>query len=343
MQSVSYSLKQFKKANKIAIITHMNADADAIGSTMALKILLQKRYKNNPKLKIDIFTDTEKFAENLLPMVSHAIFNSRHYKRYDLAILLDCPNSTRAGRFEEIFLNAKDTLLIDHHETAQKQGNNNIIMTTSSVCEIIYNKYIKSHKFKYSSEVLRLIYSGIITDTNDLSQNVHQTTHKVIADLLEKDREMGLSLETIHDYFFKNTSKQKMALLARGLKSLAFYCNDQIAFMTLFKQDLNETGCKQEDTLGIVDVALRMKGVNICGIFIKQEDNSYYVSLRSKGNIDVAKIALTFNGGGHLHIAAFQSSLPLAEIKQTLIAKCKEQLALQDENAPLEKLFAEEI
>lgn len=343
MQSVAYSLKQIKNANKIAIICHINADADAIGSSIALKALIQKRYKSNKNLKIDVLTDTNEFNASLLPLISHTLVNNPRYKRYDLAIMLDSPSLNRIGKYSEIFLKAKDTLLIDHHETAELLAKNNVIVHTSSVCEILYNTYIKKHSFKYTNEILRLLYAGIITDTNDLTQNMHNSTHKAIADLLEKDGELGLSLETIHDYFFKNTSKQKMALLARALKSLSFYVNDKIAIMTLFKQDLNDTGCKMDDTMGIVDFALQMKGVDIGAIFIKQEDNSYYVSLRSKGLIDVSVVAKHFNGGGHVHVAAFQTTLPLQDIKQQLIAKCKEQLDNNQTIGSLDQLFAEDI
>lgn len=343
MQSTSESLKQIKRANKIVIISHINADADAICSSMALKALILKRYKNNKNLKIDILTDTTEFNELYAPLISHATINTQRYKRYDLAIALDSPSLSRLGKYKEVFIKAKDTLLIDHHDTCENFAFNNLKFKASSTCEAIYLTYIKKRNFKVSSEILRLIYAGIITDTNDLSQNVYQSTHQVIADLLEKDRELNLSLEFIHEHFFKNSTKQKMALLERALKSLSFYENDKIAMMKILKQDLNDTGCKQEDTLGIVDYALKMKDVYIGIIFIKQEDNSYYVSLRSKGEMDVSKIAKEFNGGGHLNMAAFQTNLSISEIKPKLINLCKEQFMAINYDSTLEQLFAEEL
>ena len=134
-----------------------------------------------------------------------------------------------------------------------------------------------------------------------------------------------------------------MSLLQKALESLSFYENDRIAMMKIVKQDLIDTGCTQDDTLGIVDYAISMKGVDIGVIFIKQEDNSYYVSLRSKNNIDVGLIAKAFNGGGHLNTAAFQSSEPLPDIRSKLTAECKKQFAQMPTENDMNKLFDEDV
>lgn len=344
MHSLLEGIKQIGRAKKIAIISHLNCDADAICSSMALKMLINKRYANSKnKKKIDIFTDTESLSQDLLPIVSHLTFNKQRYKKYDLAICLDCPTASRMGKFQEVFNNSKSTLKIDHHITGEDFALNNVVKNVSSTCEIIYNEFILKRKWKLSSEVYRLLYCGIITDTNDLTQNTFNSTHIVIADLLENDLKYGLSLETLKNHFFKSSSKQQMQLLQKALQSLTFVENDRIASMKIIKQDLTETGCKQEDTMGIVDYALKMKGVEIGVIFIKQEDNSYYVSLRSKEQINVGEIAKNMGGGGHLNVAAFQSSLPLTDIKQQLFSHCKQALGPLLEQDPTNDLFDEEV
>ena len=343
MQSLSKALQLILSSKKVAFIVHQKADADALCSMMALKLLVKKRKEHKVSPTIDLFTDTEKVPENCLPLVAHASINKQRYKKYDLAVSLDCASLSRLGRFQDIFNNAKHTIVIDHHDTCEKFAENNIVRIVSSVCEILYHELVMKRKWKVTSEICRLLYCGIITDTNDLTQNVHQSTHQVIADLMEKDESLNLELETLRNHFFKNSSKQQISLLQRALKSLQFFENDQIAIMKIFKQDLIETGCGQEDTLGIVDYALKMKGVYIGVIFIKQEDNSYYVSLRSKDNIDVSCIAKHFNGGGHFNVSAFQSSEPLAELKLELIAKCKEQLGIFQPHNLVADLFEEEL
>lgn len=344
MQSVVECIKQITKSTTIAIITHINADADAFSSIVALKRLIKKQYDTDfQHIHIDLFTDTKEIPELYSPLIKNVPLNSPRFKRYDLAIALDSPTMDRLGRYKRIFRRAKDTLLFDHHETCDKFARNNIVFKTSSTCEMLYSIFILKRNWKASPELIRLLYAGIITDTNNLTQNVNVGTHKVLADMMQRDALEPLNLDIIRNYFFKSSSKEKMSLLQRALESLMFYENDRIAMMKIVKQDLYETDCKQEDTLGIVDYAISMKGVDIGVIFIKQEDNSYYVSLRSKNDINVGEIAQSLGGGGHLNIAAFQSKESLTEIKSNLISRCREQLIKHPNSDIVGNLFDEDI
>lgn len=344
MQSVTEAIRQMSKNKTIAIITHIGADADAFCSLISLKRLIKKQFETPEEhIHIDLFTDTKNIPEIYDPLVKNVPLNSQRFKKYDLAIAVDCPSLDRLGRYKRIFKRAKDSLLFDHHDTCNKFAKNNIVIKTSSTCEILYLLFILKRDWKASPEIIRLLYAGMITDTNNLTQNVNIGTHKVLADMMQKDADAPLNLDIIRNYFFKNSSKEKMSLLQRALESLQFFENDRIAIMKIVKQDLYETDCKQEDTLGIVDYALNMKGVDIGIIFIKQEDNSYYVSLRSKNNINVGEIAKSFGGGGHLNIAAFQSNYSLTEIKSNLILKCREQLIKHPTSDIVSNLFDEDI
>ena len=344
MKSILECIKQISSNEKIAIITHTNADADALCSSIFLKRAIKSKYETEDKhIHIDIFTETKTFGDLYEPIIRNVPINNQRFKKYDLAIAVDSPTLSRLGKYKRIFKRAKDTLLFDHHETCEFFARNNLMNTVSSTCELLYTIFAEKKGWKLSAESLRLIYTGIITDTNNLTQNISVSTHKIIANLMQMDTDKSLSLETIRNYFFKNSTKEKMSLLQRALESLSFYENDRIAMMKIVKQDLIDTGCSQDDTLGIVDYAINMKGVDIGIIFIKQEDNSYYVSLRSKNNIDVGLIAKALNGGGHLNTAAFQSAEPLTDIRSKLIAECKKQFAQMPTENDISHLFDEDV
>ena len=116
--------------------------------------------------------------------------------------------------------------------------------------------------------------------------------------------------------------------------------------MKIMKSDFANTNTTQDDTLGIVDYACKLSGVEIGVLFIKQDDNTYYVSMRSKNEIDVGEIAKNMGGGGHKNVAAFQTKEDdnLTDIKTKLIALCKTELEKQIDNIEsIESLFAEVI
>ena len=187
-----------------------------------------------------------------------------------------------------------------------------------------------------------MIYAGIVTDTNNLRQNIGDHTMRVVDEISHSNLQEMKNLSTIRDYFFRNETKERIALLTKALSSISFSDDGKIAMMKIVKQDFAETGTSIEDTFGIVDYSTMIQGVEIGCIFIKQDDNTYYVSLRSKSNIDVGSIAQEMGGGGHKNVAAFQTSQNdnLTDIKAKLIAICNTKLCESLPVDNLENLFA---
>ena len=323
-------IQQILNAKKIAIISHANPDADAIASSLALKRLITQNLEGaENKYTIDVFFDTENFDDKYKTLIGNQKVNEQTVPRYDLAISLDCSSRARLGKFDKIFKRAKDTLNLDHHETNDKFAKNNIVAPKcSSTCELLYLLLVKSDNWNFTPDIYCLLYSGIITDTNNLTQNIGVNTLGTISDFMKLSYSDNVNLESIRDHFFKSNTPEQLSLLSKALGSLNFYCNGAVATMKINKQDFSETNTSQEDTLGIVDYAVKLQGVKIGILFIKQDDNTYYVSLRSKENINVSEIAKQMNGGGHFNIAAFSttSEQNLTDVKNKLFELCKKQL-----------------
>ncbi len=326
MRSFRQFLKDVNDAQKIAIFCHTNPDADALASSIALKKLIKLNQKDDNKPKIiDIIVDAkiEDISEINQAIVTGIEINKPHYKRYDLAIAVDCANLSRLGNCANLFKKARMTTQIDHHATNDSFAKNNIVLPrASSTCEVLYT-LARLKDCKISDDVCKLVYSGIVTDTVNLTQGtITVNTHKIIAEMMTRN----INLNQLSEHFFKNNTKSKAFLLKQALDSLTFYCGDRIAFMKLTKQDLSECDATMDDTLGIVNHGIDIKGVEIAVLAIKQEDNSYYVSLRSKQEINVADVAKAFGGGGHDQVAAFTYSGLLGDLKDELIKHCKIEL-----------------
>ena len=326
MKSLKQCLMCINESTKIAIFCHTNPDADALASSVALKKLIKLNNKTGQEKIIDIMVDAklEDISDVNQAIIENIEINKPRYKRYDLAIAVDCASLERLGNCAPTFKKAKNTIQIDHHITNTNFAKNNIVLPrASSCCEVLYI-ISKLKNFQISDEICNLIYSGIITDTANLTQGtITVNTHKIIAEMMDRK----INLNALNEHFFKNNTKNKAFLLKKALESLNFYSGDRIAFMKLTKQDLSECDANMDDTLGIVNHGIDIKGVEIAILAIKQEDNSYYVSLRGKQDIDVSIVAKQFNGGGHEQVAAFSFSGSLSDMKDELIKSCKKQLA----------------
>lgn len=330
IHSLEKCISDIKNSKSIAIMCHTVPDADALASMVALKKLIKQNLtdENSPK-QIDLFVDADEISELNSAIINGVELNNQRLDSYELAISLDCSSLSRLGKYAELFKNTQNTINIDHHITNEKFADNNLVFITSSTCEALY-RIAKIYDFEISDEVCKLVYSGIITDTNNLSQGtITVNTHKIITEMVQRK----INLDALNEHFFKNNTKSKAFLLKQALDSLTFYAGDRIAFMKLTKQDIADCNATVEDTYGIVNHGIEIKGVDISILAIKQEDNSYQVSLRSKGDVSVSEIATKMGGGGHEQVAAFHYEGLLADLKEKLIHLCREELA----NHPVEE------
>ena len=333
MKSLSKCLIDIENSKNIAIFSHMAPDADALASAVALKKIIKTNYGDD-KI-IDIFFDYDEISEVNNVIIKGVVHNYERCNKYYLGIALDCASASRLGKYKELFNSCEKTINIDHHITNDDFADNNLVLKTSSTCEALY-LLLKFKNFNFTDDVCSLIYSGIITDTNNLTQGAITTrTHKIIAEMLVRK----INLDALNEHFFKNNTKNKAFLLKKALDSLKFYQDDRIAYMKLTKGDLASCEASFDDTVGIVNHGIDIKGVDIAILAIKQEDDSYYVSLRGKNTINVADIAAKMGGGGHEHVAAFQYVGAYGALFDELIAACKEELTKHSPENIVESLF----
>lgn len=277
-----------KKANDVLIVCHIRPDGDCLGSGFALTRIAEKLGK-----RVDFVCDSP-FPPAYSFIKDHDKFNKIKCDRYDLAIAVDCADSARMGGFGEAYRKCPVTLNIDHHKTNDGFGKYNFIAPEiSSTCELLYS-LIKNDGVIGADEATDL-YLGISTDTgNFMHSNTLPDTLKAASELLA----LGADLDSIVNGFYRNNTKNKLALVARAVNSMRYFDDDKVVVMTVTQKDLTETGCVLSDTEGLIDYGMSVGSVKVAVCMTEQRERSYKVSLRSKG-ADVSLIAGAFGGGGH--------------------------------------------
>lgn len=315
---------EINSARRIAIFSHISPDADALCSCFALKNLI----RNNFDAKIvDVFNDGP-IGELYSQILRDEVINPNPQAGYDIAFVLDCPNLDRIGKYKEMAANSKKIINIDHHETNEKFGEINIVSpTNSSTCEILY-VLAKGNRLDVDNVVAKQLYQGIITDTNCFrSFSTTKLTHRVVSELLSH----RFDARAIKEYYFGSNSVAKAKLLTKALTSLKFYKGDKFTTMKIPFDAFEKLGANFEDTLGIVDNGLSIKGTEASAILIETSPDNIYVSLRSKGNINVGDIAKNFGGGGSNVLAAFQEKGDIKEIEKDLYDAMEPELSQMEE------------
>lgn len=282
------------------LTTHVNPDADAIGSQLAFYEILRKLGKTVYTVN---HSSTPYFLKFLDPKnVIEKFDEKKHSKLFeevDVVILLDLNQSKRIARMENYFLKFHGIkICIDHHQDTE-----NIFdcvigdVSYSATGEIIYD-FIKSTNIVELNYRLALqLYTAIMTDTGSFRfERTSPKIHLIAAELLK----LGVNPTKIYDEVYDQSHFSKIKLLGETLNTITLDSTKQIAFMIVTHDALRRTGAEEADVDGFVNYCLSIKGVKI-GILFYELKDGVKISFRSKGNIPVNKLAAEFGGGGHLN------------------------------------------
>lgn len=310
--------------NSFLITTHVNPDADAIGSEVAfyqlLKSLGKKTYIiNHSETPYNLkFLDVENVIKQF-NLDDHAeLFN-----QVDVLIALDFNRSDRTVSMKKNFEYSKALkICIDHHQDPEKFVDYEFIDTEySATGEIIFNLILETKIVPLTRQIAEPIYAAIMTDTG--SFRFERTTaklHRKVAILLET----GVNPTEIYDKIYDQSKFSKIKLLGRALESIQLIADGKIAYMIITQNDFEEFGAIESDTENFVNYNLSIENV-VLGLLFIELKNGFKVSFRSKGNISVNKLAAEFGGGGHTNAAGarFFEHKMTDEIINSILSKAK--------------------
>jgi len=281
--------EKIKKSNKIAIFSHTRPDGDTIGGVLALKKGLQSLGK-----QCDCFCDMA-ISERFLFLPQADTYQLHPQEKYDLYIAIDCGELARLGENYIYFENKNNTINIDHHMTNDKFASINVVEKYASTCEIVF-ELLNFIGVQFDADIAKCLYVGISTDTGNFS---HSNTDKHVFECASNLIGFGIDVAEINFILYKNTSLQRTKLLGKVISRIRRYCDDKITLIYILKSDLDEIGAKQSDTEGFIDYATNVSGTEVGVSICQHNENSYKISMRSRGDVDVSRICSEFGGGGH--------------------------------------------
>lgn len=307
-------LKEIKEAQSIVILTHESPDGDAIGSSLALKLMLEEIGKNP-----DVIIPEYPRCFNFLPS-SEKIKEESEIEKYDLAIAVDCGNFKRVAQ-SKYFENAKKTIVIDHHGSNNMYGDLNYVNPVSPACCEILVSMAEYFNIEMTKEIGTCIMAGIITDTGGFQYaGITSETFEYTAQLIR----VGVNIPDIYKRTLGTRTKANFELSKRIIDRLQLLENGKVSFSYMTSQDELEVNAEPGDHDGLVNIGKEIEGVKVA-IFIRQKDNEnvYKVSLRSEEGINVSDICLLFGGGGHSRAAGALISGTVEEVKEKLMKEIK--------------------
>lgn len=304
--------------DRFLVVSHVNPDGDAIGSTLAIGHMLQQLGKSVIMIN-----------EGAVPVKFHFLPGHDQVGNYSLAgakpafdcvISVDCADYSRIGKVHEWFPDQVPLLNIDHHPTNDSFGTANVLRSNAAAtAEVLYDLAVVLG-ITWTKTIAECIYTGLLTDTGGFR---YANTTPLLLNIASEMLHYGVEGNELADHLLEKLTFSHVMVLQKALATLSFTQDRRIAWISVSLSDVEESGAENGDLEGLVNYPRNIEGVEVGLLFKQFAENTYKVSFRSAGKVDVAAVAQCFGGGGHVRAAGCAVSGSLEEVREQVLQEVR--------------------
>jgi len=325
-QNFQKAVELINKSTNVLVTTHSKVDGDAVGCCVAMSEAFLSLGKKAQVLILSSLPDWYSFLfeKPVLVLGKDISKDQLQQNKFDLVIIADTNSFSQLPVFEE-YLKQTDTpvLVIDHHTTSDNLGDVELVdSAASAACSVVLDLF-RFARWPITPKIAQALFAGIATDTGWF--HFGNTTSRCLrdcADLIDAGANPG----DIYRFIYQTFTPQRFKLMTVMQSTLELHFDGRYALQFLTQQDFKTTGAKYEDTENLIDQCRRIASVEVAALFVELKDGRIRCSLRSRGAVDVCKIARKFDGGGHTAAAGAYLPGPLDNAKKLILDAVKSQL-----------------
>jgi phosphoesterase RecJ-like protein len=298
-----------KNSSGVLVLTHQDPDFDAIGSSLAWCLQLQKF-----NIPFHFFVADKTYSQfQFLPGSEFIRPDFPRSENFDTVLILDSSNLDRIRKWDELGITDDGTVTIiniDHHQDNRKFGNFNIVENISSVGELTCLLFSMAG-WEMTADQATCLYSAILYDTGSfLNSNVTPSTYRASATLLEN----GANTALVTQNMYENITETDYQALKLMLDELVV--EHRIAY-SLLPAEFPTTSLK------LIQYIRQLSGIDVALLFRAQDNGLVRISLRSKTQFSVSKFSALFNGGGHHRASGIVLPGTLETVSQQVLERLR--------------------
>ncbi|HEX9891051.1 MAG TPA: bifunctional oligoribonuclease/PAP phosphatase NrnA [Actinomycetota bacterium] len=301
-------------ATKVALVCHVNPDADAMGSMLGLAAFLAARGKDVAASFPNGLAEAPRWLE-ALPGREHLVAPGKMPKDPDVTVSLDAADRDRLGGLSHLLDKATTSICVDHHRTNPGFGAVNLVDPEASATAEIVFRLIERMGGPLTPDVAACLYAGLVTDTGRFQYEAATPDVLRVAAAL---REQPFDHVALAQALYEDGSVAYLRLLGRLLERIQHDAGADLVWTHLTRKDLEEAEVPIQETDDLIDVIRTAREADVAAVFKEQRDGGFKVSLRSRGKTDVSAVAAERGGGGHRLAAGYSSKEGLEETVRDL-------------------------
>jgi phosphoesterase RecJ-like protein len=316
-RAAAEAISDLGSAGTVVISGHVNPDGDALGSALALHLALTRHGAAHALIS---FSAPFAVAPNyrFLAGLDAIVPSSQVPLDADLFVVFDTGSPDRLGTLLPAFQGARRRMVVDHHASNTTSfADLDLIDPQAPASVVLCRRLLAELGLPLDADVATCLYTGLITDTGRFQyQATRPATHLLAAELLEA----GVDQYEVAKAVFETNDIGYLRLLGATLDRLAQVPEASLVWTAVTLADLERYEVGLEQTEGVIDVIRTDAASEVAAVLKEQPDGSgWKVSLRSKGGVNVGRIASSFGGGGHAYAAGFSSTLGLEATVKALV------------------------
>jgi phosphoesterase RecJ-like protein len=313
--------------DRFLITSHLRADCDAIGSEMALARILEALGKHAAIVNSDEVPEHIQFLDpdGRVGSLGTTVMLEA-LRGFDVMIVVDTSAAVQLGRMAEVLRGFRGKrVIIDHHVSEDDLGAIVFKDDQAEATGRLILQLAEALSVTITQEIAEPLLTAIATDTGWFRfSSVTEHTFTALAKLTAA----GARPAKAFSQLFEQHSLPRLHLRGRILEHVAADCAGRMLWTYVTADDFRECGAQRTDTEDAINMLLTVKGVETAVLFVELEPNVTKVSLRSRSNFNVHKVAEKFGGGGHRAAAGITYRGPMVEAQQAILDAMR--LGMQD-------------
>jgi phosphoesterase RecJ-like protein len=317
-------------AKRILISTHVQPDGDGLGTEVALYHYLKRARKSVRVYNPDLLPKRYKFldpkGEILLGPGEVELWD-----HCDLWIIVDTNDPRRLGKlWNELPLRAKKIVFLDHHPDIMPQEqiaypNHAMVVSdthSSSIGELLYQLFNELNLTKINEDMALGLYVSVMTDTNSFRYaRTTPESHQIAAEMIS----LGVNPEEVYQNIFSSKELSHIQLLGILLQNTKVSKSGKLAWMEMRLDLRKKFKATADDTMSFLNILLVLKDAEVVCLFREEDDGEMTrVSIKSKGQVVINKIAMDLGGGGHEYAAGLALGQPFQQVVEKVTSRLED-------------------